>query len=212
MRITDIGSFFLFMVYCILCNNFIFSRFLGCCRFLGVSSKVQTATGMGLAVTFVMGIASLVTYFVNLVLAALGLEYLQTIAFILVIAALVQFVEMFMKKSMPSLYDALGLFIPLIVVNCIILARAEAFASKNGPLISAMDGLGMGLGFTCSITLIGIIRELIGNGTVFGISLLGASYQPMLLLVLAPGGFITYGLVLGIINAITARRQAGKEE
>ena len=88
MRITDIGSFFLFMVNCVLCNNFIFSRFLGCCPFLGVSSKVQTATGMGLAVTFVMGIASLVTYFVNLLLVALGLEYLQTIAFILVIAAL----------------------------------------------------------------------------------------------------------------------------
>ena len=132
MRITDIGSFFLFMVNCVLCNNFIFSRFLGCCPFLGVSSKVQTATGMGLAVTFVMGIASLVTYFVNLVLAALGLEYLQTIAFILVIAALVQFVEMFMKKSMPSLYSALGIYLPLITTNCAVLAFLLAIVLMAG--------------------------------------------------------------------------------
>ena len=160
MRITDVGSFFLFMVNCILCNNFIFSRFLGCCPFLGVSSKVQTATGMGLAVTFVMGIASLVTYFVNLALAALGVEYLQTIAFILVIAALVQFVEMFMKKSMPSLYSALGIYLPLITTNCAVLAVTIMNVENHYNLFeSVCNGVFGALGFMVAIVLMAGVRE-----------------------------------------------------
>ena len=162
MRITDIGSFFLFMVNCVLCNNFIFSRFLGCCPFLGVSSKVQTATGMGLAVTFVMGIASLVTYFVNLALAALGVEYLQTIAFILVIAALVQFVEMFMKKSMPSLYSALGIYLPLITTNCAVLGVALTNVQDGYNFIqSVLSGFGTAVGYTLAIVLLASIRTRI---------------------------------------------------
>ena len=189
-------------------ENPTFRLVLGTCPTLAVTTSAINGIGMGLAATFVLVCSNIVVSCVRKLIP----DKARIPSFIVIIATFVTIVQMVMQAFLPSLYDALGLFIPLIVVNCIILARAEAFASKNGPLISAMDGLGMGLGFTCSITLIGIIRELIGNGTVFGISLLGASYQPMLLLVLAPGGFITYGLVLGIINAITARRQAGKEE
>ena len=194
----------------VLNENPTFRLVLGTCPTLAVTTSAINGIGMGLAATFVLVCSNFVVSCVRKLIP----DKARIPAFIVIIATFVTIVQMVMQAFLPSLYDALGLFIPLIVVNCIILARAEAFASKNGPVISAVDGLGMGLGFTCSITLIGIIRELIGNGTVFGISLLGASYQPMLLLVLAPGGFITYGLVLGIINAITARRQAkaGKEE
>ncbi len=194
----------------VLNENPTFRLVLGTCPTLAVTTSAINGIGMGLAATFVLVCSNFVVSCVRKLIP----DKARIPAFIVIIATFVTIVQMVMQAFLPSLYDALGLFIPLIVVNCIILARAEAFASKNGPVISAVDGLGMGLGFTCSITLIGIIRELIGNGTVFGISLLGASYQPMLLFVLAPGGFITFGLVLGIINAITARRQAkaGKEE
>ena len=144
----------------ILINNFIFSQFLGCCPFLGVSSKVQTATGMGLAVTFVMGIASLVTYFVNLVLTALGLSYLQTIAFILVIAALVQFVEMFLKKAVPSLYSALGIYLPLITTNCAVLAVTIMNVENHYNLFeSVCNGVFGALGFMVAIVLMAGVRE-----------------------------------------------------
>lgn len=187
-------------------ENPTFRLVLGTCPTLAVTTSAINGIGMGLAATFVLVCSNFVVSCVRKLIP----DKARIPAFIVIIATFVTIVQMVMQAFLPSLYESLGLFIPLIVVNCIILARAEAFASKNGPLISAVDGLGMGLGFTCSITLIGIIRELIGNGSVFGISLLGASYQPMLLFVLAPGGFITYGLVLGIINAITARRQAKK--
>ena len=160
MRIVDFSSFLLFMVYCVLVNNFIFSRFLGCCPFLGVSSKVQTATGMGLAVTFVMGLASFFTYFVNMLLVALGLGYLQTIAFILVIAALVQFVEMFMKKSMPALYSALGIYLPLITTNCAVLGVVLLNVQNNYNFIeSVVYGITGGLGFMLAIVLFASVRE-----------------------------------------------------
>ena len=160
MRIVDFSSFLLFMVYCVFVNNFIFSRFLGCCPFLGVSSKVETATGMGLAVTFVMALASFFTYFVNMLLMALGLEYLQTIAFILVIAALVQFVEMFMKKSMPALYSALGIYLPLITTNCAVLAVTVMNMQNNYNLFeSVCNGVFGALGFMVAIVLMAGVRE-----------------------------------------------------
>jgi len=118
---------------------------------------------------------------------------------------------MVMQAFVPALYQSLGLFIPLIVVNCIILARAEAFASKNSVLRSAVDGVGMGIGFTLAITLIGSIREIIGNGTIFGLNVFGANYQPMLLLVLPAGGFIVFGLLIGLVNLITDRLGGKKE-
>ncbi len=160
MRIVDFSSFLLFMVYCVFVNNFIFSRFLGCCPFLGVSSKVQTATGMGLAVTFVMALASFFTYFVNLLLIALELQYLYTIAFILVIAALVQFVEMFMKKSMPALYSALGIYLPLITTNCAVLAVTVMNMQNNYNLFeSVCNGVFGALGFMLAIVLMAGVRE-----------------------------------------------------
>jgi len=167
MRIVDFSSFLLFMVYCVFVNNFIFSRFLGCCPFLGVSSKVQTATGMGLAVTFVMALASFFTYFVNMMLVGLGLGYLQTIAFILVIAALVQFVEMFMKKSMPALYSALGVYLPLITTNCAVLAVTVMNADNSYNLFeSVCNGVFGALGFMLAIVLMAGVRERLESSDI----------------------------------------------
>ena len=190
----------------VITENPTFRLVLGTCPTLAVTTSAINGIGMGLAATFVLVCSNVVVSLVRKLIP----DKARIPSFIVIIATFVTIVQMMMQAFVPSLYEALGIFIPLIVVNCIILARAEAFASKNGPLQSAVDGLGMGLGFTCAITLIGIVRELIGNGSVFGINLLGASYEPMLLFVLAPGGFITFGLLLGIINAITARRAAKK--
>ncbi len=151
----------LFMVSCVLSHNFIFSRFLGCCPFLGVSSKVETAAGMGIAVTFVMALASLFTWLVyNLVLVKLGLEYLNTIAFILVIASLVQLVEMFIKKSSPSLYRALGIYLPLITTNCAVLGVTILNVNNGYNLLwSVFNGTFSALGFLLAIVLMAGARE-----------------------------------------------------
>lgn len=144
----------------ILSNNFIFSQFLGCCPFLGVSKKVDTAVGMGIAVTFVMGLASAITWVVNLLLVKLGLAYMQTVAFILVIAALVQFIEMFLQKSMPTLYTALGVYLPLITTNCAVLGVALLNIQNNYNFISSVVyGITGGLGFLLAIVLFASIRE-----------------------------------------------------
>ncbi len=145
----------------ILINNFIMSQFLGCCPFFGVSKKIDTAVGMGMAVTFVMGLASAVTYLINnFILVPLGLEFMQTVAFILVIATLVQFVEMFLMKSMPALYQALGVFLPLITTNCAVLGVALQNVQNSYNFIeSVVYGITGGLGFTLSIVLFASIRE-----------------------------------------------------
>ena len=144
----------------ILANNFIFSQFLGICPFLGVSKKVDTAVGMGIAVTFVMGLASAITWLVNLLLVKLGLAYMQTVAFILVIAALVQFIEMFLQKSMPTLYTALGVYLPLITTNCAVLGVALLNIQNNYNFISSVVyGITGGLGFLLAIVLFASIRE-----------------------------------------------------
>ena len=145
----------------ILINNFIFSQFLGCCPFLGCSSKVDTAVGMGLAVTFVMGLASAICWVVNeYVLMPLGLAFLQTLTFILVIAALVQFVEMFLKKSIPSLYSALGIYLPLITTNCAVLGVVLLNVQNNYNFIaSTVYGITGGLGFLLAIVLFASVRE-----------------------------------------------------
>ena len=145
----------------ILINNFIMSQFLGCCPFFGVSKKIDTAVGMGMAVTFVMGLASAVTYLINtFILVPLGLEFMQTVAFILVIATLVQFVEMFLMKSMPALYQALGVFLPLITTNCAVLGVALQNVQNSYNFIeSVVYGVTGGLGFTLSIVLFASIRE-----------------------------------------------------
>ena len=145
----------------ILTNNFIFSQFLGCCPFLGVSKKVDTAVGMGIAVTFVMGLASAVCYVVDqFILGPLGLDYMQTVAFILVIAALVQFIEMFLQKSMPALYTALGIYLPLITTNCAVLGVALLNIQNNYNFISSVVyGITGGLGFLLAIVLFASVRE-----------------------------------------------------
>ena len=149
------------MLGAILANNFIFSQFLGICPFLGVSKKVDTAVGMGIAVTFVMGLASAVCYFVNnYVLMPLDLGYMQTVAFILVIASLVQFIEMFLQKSMPSLYTALGIYLPLITTNCAVLGVVLLNVQNSyGFIESVVYGITGGLGFLLAIVLFASIRE-----------------------------------------------------
>ena len=144
----------------ILANNFIFSQFLGCCPFLGVSKKVDTAVGMGVAVTFVMGLASAFCYLVNLILVPLHLEFMQTVAFILVIAGLVQFVEMFLKKNIPTLYTALGVYLPLITTNCAVLGVAILMIQKEFNLLQSVTySVATALGFALALVLFAGIRE-----------------------------------------------------
>ena len=177
----------LFMISCILTNNFIFNKFLGCCPFLGVSSKVETAASMGIAVTFVMTIASLFAYMVNTwVLVPLQLEYMQTIAFILIIAGLVQFVEMFLKKSMPALYSALGIYLPLITTNCAVLGVATLNVKEGYNLLfSVLNGTFSALGFLLAIVLMAGVRERLESSKIpkcmkgFPISLVTAGLMAM---------------------------------
>ena len=154
-------SILIILLSSILVNNFVMSKFLGICPFLGVSKKVETALGMGMAVTFVMTMASLFTYLIQkLVLVPLGIEYLQTIAFILVIASLVQFVEMVIQKMSPTLYQALGVFLPLITTNCAVLGVALMNVQKSyGVLEGVVNGCMTAVGFTISITILAGIRE-----------------------------------------------------
>lgn len=154
-------SIFIIMISSIFVNNFVLSRFLGICPFLGVSKKVETSLGMGMAVTFVMVLASIITYLIqNFVLAPLEIEYMQTIAFILVIASLVQFVEMVIQKTSPTLYQALGVYLPLITTNCAVLGAAILNIQNNYTLVETIfNGLGASIGFTIAIVLFAGIRE-----------------------------------------------------
>jgi electron transport complex protein RnfA len=167
MRLYDIGIF-LFFVNCVFTNNFIFSRFLGNCPYLGVSNKLETATGMGVAVTFVMGLASLFAYLAYAyVLVPLNLQYLNTIAFILIIAALVQFVEMFMRKSLPALYSALGIYLPLITTNCAVLGVALLNMTSGYNLLeSVLSGVFGALGFLLAIVLMAGVRERLESSDI----------------------------------------------
>ena len=204
------SNLILIIVGAALINNVVLSQFLGICSFLGVSRDMKASASLGGAVIFVMTIASAVASLLyTYVLAPLGMDFMKTIVFILVIAALVQIVEMFLKKKSPAVYKALGIYIPLIVVNCIILGRAEAYANKHTPLLSVMDGIGMGLGFTIALTLAGMIRELLGSGTVFGLRLLPESFG-MTIFIQPPGAFLVFALIIAVMNAIgikTRQRQ-----
>ena len=175
----------------IITENPTFRLVLGTCPTIATTTSVINAVGMGAAASFVL----IGSNFVISLLRNFIPDKVRIPCFIVVICTLLQaFVQ--------SLYASLGMFIPLIVVNCIILARAEAFASKNGPLASAVDGLGMGLGFTLAISIIACVRELLGTGCIAGINLLGAGYEPMLISTMAPGGFMIFGLTLGVANII----------
>ncbi len=187
-------------------ENPIFRLVLGVCPTLASTTSANNAVGMGLAATFVLVGSNLVISMLRNIIP----DKVRIPAFIVVISTFVTIVQMVIQAFVPSLYDALGLFIPLIVVNCIILARAEAFASKNSVLKSGADGLGMGVGFTFALILIGAVREILGNGTFFGTALFGANFEPMLLALMAPGGFIFFGLILGVFNLLQARIAARK--
>ena len=187
-------------------------QLLGMCSTLAITPSLFNGIGMGLAVTIILPCY-------NVLLGVLNLQYMQTVSFILVIASIVQVVEMFLKKMVPALYQALGVFIPLIVVNCMVLGRAEAFASKNGVLASAVDGLCQGIGYTVALIIVCVIRELLGSGT-FGGGLLGpggAGIQiipqpfPAMQLVMPVGGFLVLGFVIAgsqyLMKTLESRRK-----
>jgi electron transport complex protein RnfE len=176
-------------------ENAVFTLLLGMCPTLGVTSSAINGLGMGLATTFVLVMANLVISLIKDFIP----EKVRIPAFIVVIATFVTIVEMLMQAYTPALYESLGLFIPLIVVNCIVLGRAEAFASKNSVGSSIVDGLGMGLGFAMALTMLGSVRELLGSGKLFNVSIYPEDYG-MLVFVLAPGAFIALGYMIAIID------------
>ena len=178
-------------------ENPIFVLVLGMCPTLGVTSSAINGLGMGLATTFVLMMSNIVISLVKDVIP----DKVRIPAFIVIIAAFVTVVQLIMQAYVPSLYKSLGLFIPLIVVNCIVLGRAEAFASKNNIVSSAIDGLGIGLGFSFALVLLGGIREILGSGKLFDITLYSENYVT-LLFVLAPGAFIVLGYLIAVINRI----------
>ncbi len=188
----------------ILDENPTFALVLGMCPTIAVTTSASNGLGMGLAATAVL-MGS------NVAISAIrkGIpDEIRIPAFIVVIAGFVTVVQLLISAYAPALDKSLGIFIPLIVVNCIILARAEAYAYKNGVFASLFDGIGMGLGFTCALILIGGIRELLGNGTVFGTTLLpSVIYQPALLVILAPGGFITLGILMAFIRHLKLKKE-----
>ena len=192
-------------------ENPTFVLMLGMCPTLGITTVATNGIGMGLATTFVLVCANL---FISLLRNVIP-DKVRIPAFVVIIASFVTMLEMLMKAFLPDLSDALGMYIPLIVVNCIIMARAESFAFKNGPVLSIADGLGMGLGFTVAITILASIRELFGSGTLFGMSVMGESYTKIAILTQPAGGFITLGLLLILVNAIreaiTKSAEAKKE-
>ena len=182
-------------------ENPIFRLVLGLCPTLAVTTTAENGIGMGLAATFVLVCSNMVIAIMRNFIP----KKIRIPAFIVTIATFVTIVDLVMNGYFHALHKSLGLFIPLIVVNCIILGRAEAFASKNGIVISVIDGLGMGFGFTISLVLLGAIRELLGNGTIFGAAILGDSYIPLLLMILPPGAFIVLGMLLGLMNQAEIR-------
>ena len=197
-------EYLLIIISAIFVNNILLSQFLGVCPFLGVSNKLSTATGMSMAVCFVITLATVVTYLLNMLLVNLGLEFLQTISFILVIATFVTLLQFIMQAYVPDVYETLGLFIPLIVVNCIVLGRAEAFANKNSVVDSALDGIGIGLGFTLSLTVLGLVREILGSGSAFGFKFIEG--DGILAFVLAPGAFLALGYLIVIFRKLTSKK------
>ncbi|MBE9517486.1 MAG: electron transport complex subunit E [Bacteroidales bacterium] len=177
-------------------ENAVFVLFLGLCPTLGVTTSAINGLGMGLATTFVLVMSNLVVSLVKNLIP----DKVRIPAFIVIIATFVTVVELVMKGYVPALFDALGLFIPLIVVNCVVLGRAEAFASKNTIWSSLVDGAGMGLGFTMALTVLGAVRELLGSGAFFGMKLI--SGDAMLLFILPPGAFLALGYLLVLANMI----------
>lgn len=175
---------------------------LGTCPTLAVTTAAINGIGMGVAATIVLVCSNLVISLLRNFIP----DKIRIPAFITIIAGFVSVVQMLVKAFTPALDEALGVFLPLIVVNCIILARAEMFASKNSVLPSVLDGLGMGIGFTATLTLMGMIRELLGAGTLFGITVTAEVIDPMIIFLLPPGGFFVFGVLVAVSNAIAKRQ------
>lgn len=174
---------------------------LGTCSTLALSSQAINAFGMGIATTFVLlGSNVLISMLRNVIPDEVRLP-----AYIVIVASFVTIVQLVIKAYAPALDESLGIFIPLIVVNCIILARAEMFANKNTVIDSALDGIGMGIGFMLTLLVMGIVRELLGAGTIFGVSVLDKFITPMNIMVLAPGGFFMFGMLIALINVINKK-------
>ena len=171
---------------------------LGMCPTLAVSTRAMNGIGMGLSTMAVLILSNLVISLLRKVIP----DQVRLPAYIVVVASLVTVTELLIEAYLPSLYEALGIYIPLIVVNCIILGRAEAYANKHTPLLSVMDGIGMGIGFTLALTLAGLIRELLGNGTAFGAQILPSGIDPIGIFVQPPGAFLVLALIIAVMNAI----------
>ena len=179
---------------------------LGMCPTLAVSTRAMNGIGMGLSTLAVLVLSNLVISLLRKLIP----DQVRLPAYIVIVASLVTVTELLIEAYLPSVYEALGIYIPLIVVNCIILGRAEAYANKNGPLLSVFDGIGMGLGFTIALTLAGAVREILGSGTCFGLQILPTSVEPMGIFVQPPGAFLVIALFIIIMNAIgikTRQRQ-----
>ena len=180
---------------------------LGTCATLAVSTAASNAIGMGLATTFVLVCSNAVISLLRKVIP----DKVRIPSYITIIAGFVTIVQMFIKAYSPDLDKALGIYLPLIVVNCIILGRAEMFANKNPVLPSIVDGLGMGVGFTATLLLMGIIRELLGAGTIFGLAVTSNFMDPILIFILPPGGFFVFGLLIALANKLSGEGKAPEE-
>jgi len=189
-------------------NNPILVQLLGTCPTLATTTSASNAVGMGLATTLVLICSNL---FISLLRKFIPKE-VRIAAYIVVISGFVTMVELLIKAFFPALDASLGLFIPLIVVNCIILARAEAFASKHPPLPSIVDGLASGLGFTLGLLALGAIREILGSGTLFGRPVFGDAFEPMLIFILPSGAFLTLGCLLALVRFFKNRKAANRQE
>ncbi len=179
-------------------QNPILVQLLGTCPTLATTTNLENGFGMGISATAVLILSNLLISLLRKFIP----KQVRIAAYIVIISGFVTAVELLIKAYVPALDKSLGLFIPLIVVNCIILARAEAYASKNGPLDSILDGLFMGLGFTFALSILGAVREILGSGTLLGYNVLGSSYTPMLIFIMPAGAFLTLGVFIAIVNAI----------
>lgn len=186
----------------ILVDNPTFMQVLGMCPTLAVTTSAENAVGMGLATTAVLICSNTV---ISLLRKCIPSK-IRIPAFVVIIASFVTMIDLLLQAYIPALHAQLGLFLPLIVVNCLILGRAEAYASKNKVIPSVFDGLGMGLGFTLALTAIGTVREILGAGSLFGFRIMPASYEPAIIMILAPGAFFTLAILMAILNAIKAKK------
>ena len=183
-------------------ENPTFVLMLGMCPTLAVTTSAINGLGMGLSTTVVLVLSNMLISMLRKVIP----DSVRMPAFIVVVASFVTIVQFLLEGFVPSLYDSLGLYIPLIVVNCIILGRAESFAAKNGPINSFFDGLGMGLGFTVALTILGAFRELLGAGQIFGMQVMPSAYEPITIFILAPGAFFVLACLVAIQNKVKSKK------